>query len=68
MLTKSGLKDMLTQGGKDRPIERTIVGRCRTHVFEFPGALLQAEIDVEPRAGRVRPLTVEQRAGRAKNV
>ena len=68
MFTKSGLKDMLTQGGKSRPTECTIVGRCRTHVFEFPGALLQAETDVEPRAGRVRPLTVEQRAGGAKSI
>ena len=48
MLTKAGAKLMLTQGGRGRPIECTIVGRYCTRVFEFPRALLQAETHVEP--------------------
>ena len=48
MLSKATLIHMMEKGLNGRPTECTIRGRCRTQVFEFPGAFLQAEIDVEP--------------------
>ncbi len=44
------------------PAECTIVERCRTHVFEFPRALLQAEADVE-----LLPIIERERSGASAN-
>ena len=48
MLTKAGVMAMFKGGLNGSPTKCTIKGRCRTHVFELPGVLLQADVDVKP--------------------